>query len=146
MYNVILSVAILIPLICNLEKPEGSCESFKFCDDFLNVIFFLACIQPFAGSLPMDEKSLNCENNLVVLLGNILLYASLNGDESIFIDDNDIATITGNSDELNEYIGRTQIYAEIDRIISSHDAKWIPYQSMSNCDDSKTTITSVERI
>lgn len=96
------------------------------------------------GSQFHDEDILNCENDLMVLLGNILLLASPRGAESIFIEriatDDDI-----DSEELSEFVRRKQINSDIQQTINSHSAKWIPYQSTSN-DDGKTTITSAERI
>lgn len=117
-------------------------------------MFTIACIQldllfsNKTANIFIEEKILNCENNnLFVLLGNILLFASPKDDDIIFIESvGDIVTNTSDVNELIEFIGRKQIYAEIEQIINSHDAKWIPYQSMSNDDGSKTTITSVERI
>lgn len=84
---------------------------------------------------------------LFLLIENIFFCADIFGETNILIDASD------NDDEINmtyaevsEWLQREQIYADIRRTINAHETKWISYQTMSQQNATRETVSSVERI
>lgn len=95
--------------------------------------------------LPSDMHS------IFLLIENTFLSAHISDQTSIFIDASDNNDdVNNNNAEISEWMERQQIDADIQRAINAHEAKWTPYQMMSQRSERRetetATISSIERM
>lgn len=99
----------------------------------------------------METALSSDSHSIFVLIENTILCADISDQTSIFIDASDNEDDVNNTNvEISEWMEREQIDADIQRTINAHEAKWIPYQMMSQRNERRVTeaatMSSIERM